>query len=42
MSMRVIILKVRVNIFVLDIPEVQDHSARFNLMFWQRMKQRDL
>ena len=36
MSMRVIILKVRVNIFVLDIPEVQDHSARSNLMFWKQ------
>ena len=40
MSMRVIILKVRVNIFVLDIPEVQDHSARFNTCF-ERVKQRN-
>ena len=32
--MRVIILKVRVSIFVLDIPEVKDLNARCNLMFW--------
>ena len=35
MSLRLIILKVRVSIFVLDIPEVQDHSARSSLMFWK-------